>query len=126
MNIALLLTPFSEISIAKRVINHMNEHGPLEGEFERYSFEKEKIKTTSIVSYGVRNVVKFQGSDSLYSVWTNADKEKAKSDAAVADLYVKYCAAQINFILSALRHNLPPERWTTNKKSPVACLVRRS
>ena len=114
--IALLLTPFSEVSLAKRVVNHMNEHGPLEGEFERYSFEKDKIKTTSIVSYGVRNVVKIHGEDSLYAVWSNSDKERVQEDEVVADLYVKYCAAQINILLSALKHNLPEERWTTNKK----------
>jgi hypothetical protein len=120
--IALLLTPFSEISIAKRVVNHMNEHGPLEGEFERYSFEKEKIKTTSIVSYGVRNIIKFHGADSLYDVWSNADKEKTQKESAVADLYVKYCAGQINIFLSALKESLPPERWTTNKKVPGRAL----
>jgi|SRR5580693_5658831 DGQHR domain-containing protein len=114
--IALLLTPFSEISIAKRVVNHMNEHGTLAGEFVRYSFEKDKIKTTSIVSYGVRNVVKFSGPDSLFAVWSNADKDKVHTDADVAELYVKYCAAQINFMLSALKENLPKEQWTTNKK----------
>lgn len=114
--IALLLTPFSEISIAKRVINYMNEHGPLAGKFVQYSFEKDKIKTTTIVSYGVRNVIKFSGTDSLFAVWSNADKEQVHCDAAIAELYVKYCAAQINFLLSALKDNLPTERWTTNKK----------
>jgi hypothetical protein len=94
----------------------MNEHGPLEGEFERYSFEKDKIKTTSIVSYGVRNVIKFNGHDTLYAVWSNPDKEKTQKDAAVTDLYIKYCAQQINILLSALKHNLPNERWTTSKK----------
>lgn len=114
--IALLLTPFSEISIAKRVVNHMNEHGPLVGEFERYSFEKDKIKTTSIVSYGVRNVIKFSGTDSLYTAWSNVDKGQVHSDAEIAELYVKYCASQINFLLSALKENLPSAQWTTNKK----------
>jgi DGQHR domain-containing protein len=114
--IALLLTPNSEISIAKRVVNHMNEHGPLAGDFVRYSFEKEKIKTTSIVSYGIRNVIKFGGSDSLYTVWSNPDKDKVRESVEIADLYVKYCASQINFILSALKENLPAQQWTTNKK----------
>lgn len=120
--IALLLTPFSEISIAKRVVNYMNEHGPLAGKFVQYSFEKDKIKTTTIVSYGVRNVIKFSGADSLFAVWTNADKEKVHRDAGIAELYVKYCAAQINFLLSALKDNLSAERWTTNKKIPGRAL----
>lgn len=115
--IGLILNPVSEISIAKRVVLEMNAHGPLEKRFERYSFEKDKIKTTSIVSYGVRNVIKFHGSDSLYTVWTNHNKSKIGKSYGVVDLYVSYCAGQINVLLSALKDNLPAERWTTSKNS---------
>ena len=80
--------------------------------FEKYSFEKGKIKTTSIVSYGVRNVIKFQGDDTLFVVWSNPDKEKAKRSDVAADSYVKYCGTQINYLLSALKVNLPDEKWT--------------
>jgi DGQHR domain-containing protein len=117
--ISLLLTPSSEISLAKRIVNFMNRHGPLEGRFVKYSFEKDKLKTTSIVSYGVRNLIRFQGSDSLFSVWTNPAKADVREgDDATAELYVKYCAREINLLLSALKDNLSEARWTTSNKVP--------
>ena len=66
--IGLLLQPYSQESIARRVVNRLNEIGPLSGEFEQYFFDKTKLKVTSVVSYGVRPIVKLGGDDTLFKV----------------------------------------------------------
>eukprot|EP01132_Coremiostelium_polycephalum_P015967 gene15967-19238_t len=70
------LIPFSTTSIAKYVINQLNLGGPLGTFFERYSYEKDKIKTASIISFGLKPLIKFDGNDSLFKIWNNANKEK--------------------------------------------------
>ena len=105
-------------SIAKEIVNHLNDQGPLENEFERYFFEKGKLKTTSVVSYGIRPLVKLHGADSLFEVWDNKKKAKLESeeDEAVLAEYIDFCVTQINVFLGAVKASLPPERWTADKQ----------
>ena len=116
--IGLLLRPFSQESIAKEVVNRLNNEGPLADQFERYFFDKGKIKTTSVVSYGIRPIVKFQGADTLFKTWTHPHKDKLsdETDGDLLSLYIGYCVTQINIFISAIKANLPAERWTTNKE----------
>jgi hypothetical protein len=74
--IGLLLNPYSPESIAKDVVNRLNDQGPLSDQFERYFYEKGKLKTTSVVRYGIRHVVKPTGDDSLYETWPNRRKSR--------------------------------------------------
>jgi hypothetical protein len=56
--IGLILHPFAPESIAREVVNYLNESsGPLVGQFEKHFYEKNKLKTTSVVSYAVKQVV---------------------------------------------------------------------
>jgi DGQHR domain-containing protein len=116
--IGVLLTPFAPESIAKEVVNQLNDDGPLADEFERYFFEKAKLKTTTVVSYGLRPIVKLQGDDTLFKVWPNEKKKDLveEKDSALLEGYVKFCAKEINIFLSAMKACLPAERWTTDKK----------
>jgi len=114
--LAVMVEPFSMISIGKDVISHLMEDGPLSGKLERFSFEKGKVKTASIVSYGLRPLIKMGEEDSLFSVWNNADKDKmytAQSDKnyALKNEYVKFCAESIRDLFIGVRKNLSDDDW---------------
>ena len=115
--IELLLRPFSAEAIAKEVINRINDNGPLENQFERYFFEKGKVKTTSVVSYGIRPLVKLHGDDTLFKIWPREGKEAllAESNTDLLSEYVSYCVTQINTFVGAIKLCLPSDRWTTDK-----------
>lgn len=116
--ISLLLDPFSNVSIAKNIVNRLNDGGSLADQFERFFFDKSKLKTTSVVSYGVRPLVKLQGNDTLFRVWDNPRKEELgkQTDAALLQEYIRFCAKEINVFIGAIREGIPPERWTADKR----------
>lgn len=116
--IGLVLDPFSNESVAARILNNLANTGPLAGFIEQYFFDTNKLKTSSIISFGLKPLVKASGNDSLFSIWTADGKQgvaEGTSDAAL-DAYVEFCTATINRLLVAIRQNLPPERWTTSRK----------
>lgn len=116
--ISLLLDPFSNVSVAKNVVNRLNEGGSLADRFERFFFDKAKLKTTSVVSYGVRPLVKLQGNDSLFRVWDHPDKDDLdkENNPQLLQEYIKFCAKEINLFIAAVKDGIPSERWTSNKK----------
>lgn len=116
--IGVLLQPFSQDSIARRIVNSLNDQGALGGQFERYFFDLGKIKTTTIVSYGVKPLVKLSGDDSLFSAWSSPKKQSlidAPTDAIVSE-YVKFSTSEINKFIGAIKSNISSERWTADQK----------
>jgi DGQHR domain-containing protein len=124
--IALVINPFAPESIAKRVVNFINEGGgPLSDEFERYFFEKQKLKTTSVVSFAVKPLTNPQTKQSLFPLWQNPEKDRMTNneDSNLLDSYVTFCGGEINKVFSAVKHNLPKERWTADRKVAGAFLT---
>jgi len=123
--ISLVINPFAPESVAKRVVNYINDGGgPLSDEFERYFFEKLKLKTTSVVSFAVKPLTNPSTKQSLYLIWNHPDKDRllTDEDPALWEDYIKFCGGEINKIFSAVKHNLPRERWTADKKVAGAFL----
>jgi DGQHR domain-containing protein len=117
--IGLVLEPFAAESIAARVLSQLAKSGPLQGVVEQYFFDTDKLKTSSIVSYGLKPLVKTSGTDSIFSIWSHAAREdvaEGRNDEALAE-YVSFCVAMINRVLAAIRKNLSSGRWTTNPKA---------
>ncbi len=116
--IGVLLKPFSQDSIARQIVNSLNDKGALAGHFERYFFDKGKIKTTTIVSYGVKPLVKLSGEDSLFKVWKELNKQgliNAPSEA-LARAYIQFCSKEIDIFISGVKANVAADRWTADKK----------
>lgn len=113
--IEVLLNPFSLLAISKQVMERLASSGPLVGYVERYFYDKGKLKTSSIVSFGLGPLLKLMGTDSLYSVFKHDDKKAllTGSDAVLKD-YLQFCTSAINMFLSAVRANVRQERWTTD------------
>jgi DGQHR domain-containing protein len=118
--IELILSPFSSIAIAKKILQSLNKSGPLGNLIEQYWYEKEKIKTASIVSYGLRPLIKIEdvkAKDSIYTIWENSEKHKLKTkeneDFGLLNQYIDFCVEKIRDIFIALKANLPNDSWHT-------------
>lgn len=116
--IQVVLEPYSVVSIAARVLGGLSKSGPLSGEIQQYYFDTNKLKTGSIVNYGLVSLVKTSGSDSLFSIWAHPEKEGVAlgTNASALEEYISFCVSTINLVLTAIRKNIPSERWTTDRK----------
>jgi len=98
--IELIVNPFSPISIAKKVLLSLNKKTAYNNIFEEYWPEDGKVKTASIISFGLAQLLKQKGNDSIFCLW---DQDKQNSFQAVRDLsllneYCEFCAFIINEI----------------------------
>ncbi|MBN1585309.1 DGQHR domain-containing protein [Candidatus Uhrbacteria bacterium] len=119
--ISAIVDPFNETSIAKMVVNELAKRDPMKDVLEQHYFDKGKLKTTSIVSYGVRHVVKLSGDDSFFTTWDNKDKNDLlkKKDGKLLEEYVDYCASELNNFLVGFKKNIPNGMWTINKRKSM-------
>jgi hypothetical protein len=118
--IELMITPFSSVAISKRILKGLNSSGPLGDLIEQYSFEKGKIKTASIVSFGLRPLIKIddvKSKDSLFNLWQNSNKARLKKldseEFQLLNEYIIFCIEKIRDIFIALKSNLDSEKWRT-------------
>lgn len=117
--IGVIVEPFKAESIALAILEQLNGSGPLGDCFERTFFERGKVKTTSVIRFGLLPLVKPEGS--LFKLWGDVEKNGIKDEPrseAVRSRYVKYCSGEINKFISASRQALSHghSRWTTDAK----------
>jgi DGQHR domain-containing protein len=116
--IELVLDPFSDGSIATRVLEELNaSNGPLENKVEQYFFDKDKVKKASVISYALKYLVRPTESGTLFEKFLDDEKDSISSRAnlEVLDRYVEFCRDEINGFLSGVRCVLPNENWTTER-----------
>lgn len=117
--IQLQTMPFSSIAIGKSILKILNEHGSLVNLIEMYTYEKGKIKTASIVSFGLKPLIKVdkQKTDTFFRIWENEKKDdltqKDCQDYALLSDYQRFCATKINEMLSAFKASLDSTMWQT-------------
>lgn len=116
--IGMVLEPFSNESVAARVLAGLARKGPLAGFVQQYFYDTEKLKTTSIVSYGLRPLIKTKGDDSLFAVWDDESKDSValQKDEEALSRYINFCVEKINLVLGAVRANVGTSRWQTDSK----------
>ena len=122
--------PFSTIAIGKCILNILNEHGPLANFIEMYTYEKGKIKTASIVSFGLKPLIKIDESktDTFYRIWNKENKENLlelkSQDYVLLNDYKKFCANKISEVLSAFKACLDSTMWQPyNAKTSTGILT---
>jgi DGQHR domain-containing protein len=115
--IELMINPFSPTSVAKSILNALNESGPLESLFEQHFYEKGRLKTASIISYGLKPLVKFDGNDSLRKIWTHPDKNslREQNDYILLNSYKEFCVNEIRKIFIGFKANVDPDSWTSER-----------
>lgn len=123
--IELILKPYSATAISKDLLTKLARKGPLENFIEVYAFDKDKLKTASIVTYGLKPLVKLGGVDSLYSIWTDPNKDslltESNDDALVR--YKAFCESEINSFLIGFKRSIDKERWTTNENGVIRVTI---
>lgn len=128
------INPFSTTSIAQRIVEKLSESGPLSGFLEKFWYEKGKIRTSTIVSYGLKPLVKLDGNDSLYNVWDNKEKESLRQlvrtrkstdntneDYKLLGDYIDFCVNEIRKIFIVFKNDLK-QKWNISKKENNAIL----
>ena len=116
--IEVFLKPSNPTAIGRRVMQELAASGPLAGHVEKHFFDKGKLKTSSIVSYGLGPLIKLSGEDSLFKVFPHPEKDKiakGESDSGLVD-YVKFAKTQINTFLGAVKSNVDSARWTPDNR----------
>ena len=99
------------------MVQELGRRGPLKGMLQTSYFDSpNKIKTSSIVSYGLRPLVKFDGTDSLFSAWGNQKKAllrdaKGTAQAELLEEYINFCANAINDFLVQIKLAMNPATW---------------
>lgn len=116
--IGMVLDPFASESIAARVLSGLATKGPLAGYVQQYFYDTEKLKTASIVSFGLKPLVKTMGYDSLFAIWPEQKKQSVadQTDLDLLNDYVEFCVSKINRFLASIRRNLASARWATSNK----------
>jgi DGQHR domain-containing protein len=117
-----IVNPYSAIAVAKAVIQRMADTGPLSGFLEVHFFDVGKIKTASIVSYGLRHIVDIHGDESLFLRWKGKGKNAVKNGSNKSGLgdYVLFAASQLNMLISGFSASVGKELWTTDRKKSRA------
>lgn len=128
-----IVNPFSVIAIGRSVISRLATSGPLAGYIERHQFDTGKIKSSSIVTYGLRHIVKCEGEDSLFKLWSEPNKdllakavqldsksEKNEDAERLLNEYIKFCVAEIRNILIGYESFVPKEMWTLKRSVSAA------
>lgn len=110
--IELLVNPYSTTAIARAVISKLAKNGALKNKLEEHVFDDaKKLKISSIVSYGLKPLLKREGSDSLFSAWKEtALKEeisKQPKNKTALNQYVEFCYEEINKIMLAAMNSRP-------------------
>ena len=131
-----IVNPFSKLAIARTVIEKLANNGPLCGRIAEHEFDRGKLKSSSIVSYGLNHVVKCEGNDSLFQLWQHPQKELFRDSvfAASEELktkprvsrntlidYIEFCARKTNDILIAFKRVMDRKcLWVEDKKTSRA------
>ncbi|MBE1208380.1 DGQHR domain-containing protein [Aminobacter carboxidus] len=114
-----IIRPFTVDSIARDVLDKLNDGtGALADKFARHYFETQFIKTTSVVSYGLRPLVRPSLPGPIFSRWTDPDKDTfvATENDVARKRYIDHCATQIGVFIAAAKSQLPSSLWTTDRK----------
>lgn len=105
-HIEMIKDPFSDIGLARRVIERLNKKRVFLNRFELSALDESKIKVASIIKFALRYLVTIapaEGKTSLYAFWPG-DKEalQQKDENALSD-YIEFCAQAMDLYFSAIR-----------------------
>lgn len=116
--IELIVSPFSTTAIGKEILKALNSNGPLENKLMQSQYDTNKISTASIVSFGLKPLIKLDENapDSLFRIWDNPNKLKLKDSRCDDDMlrkqYVEFCVSIIRELLRAYKDHLSNEgKW---------------
>lgn len=116
LHIEMMKNPFSDLGLAKRVIEKLNKESTFLNCFELSSLDEDKIKVASIIKFALRYLVTTspsEGKHSLYEYWDGDKKAFEDKDEEALEAYIKFCSKTINMYFSAVKHTFK-EDWGKN------------
>lgn len=105
-HIEMVKDPFSDIGLARRVIERLNKKRVFLNRFELYALDESKIKVASIIKFALRYLVTVtpaEGKTSLYAYWQGNKEAFQQKDEASLNDYIEFCANSIDLYFSAIR-----------------------
>ena len=105
-HIEMVKDPFSDIGLARRVIERLNKKRVFLNRFELSALDESKIKVASIIKFALRYLVTVtpaEGKTSLYAYWQGNKEVFQQKDEASLNDYIEFCANSIDLYFSAIR-----------------------
>ena len=105
-HIEMVKDPFSDIGLARRVIERLNKKRVFLNRFELSALDESKIKVASIIKFALRYLVTVtpaEGKTSLYAYWQGNKEGFQQKDEASLNDYIEFCANSIDLYFSAIR-----------------------
>lgn len=105
-HIEMVKDPFSDIGLARRVIERLNKKWVFLNRFELSALDESKIKVASIIKFALRYLVTVtpaEGKTSLYAYWQGNKEAFQQKDEASLNDYIEFCANSIDLYFSAIR-----------------------
>ena len=110
-HIEMVKNPFSDIGLARRVIERLNKKRVFLNRFELSALDESKIKVSSIIKFALRYLVTVtptEGKSSLYAYWSGDKEAFQQKDEAALNEYIEFCANSIELYFSAVRDAFKP------------------
>ncbi|WP_321886058.1 DGQHR domain-containing protein [Paraburkholderia bannensis] len=115
-----IVKPASQTAISKRIVALLAAKSPLKGLLQENLYDStDRIKTSSLVGYGLLPLVTTTGNSSLFGIWSASDEVKTLSTPDNVEQYVNYCVSEISRILVGAKLNLEKEQWGVKKRGNV-------
>lgn len=107
-----IVKPTSQTAISKRIVALLATKSPLKGLLQENLYDSaQRIKTSSIVRYGLLPLITPTGNTSLYKVWSASGGGQSLDSAQDVEQYVNFCVAEISRILVGAKLNLESDQW---------------
>jgi len=118
-HIATLKDPFSDIGLARRVIEKLNGERTFLKRFELSSLDEGKIKVSSIIKYALRYLVTIdpaEGKTSLYTFWDGDKEAFLQKDEDALNSYIHFCAKKLDEYFAAVKETYRSQWEDVNTK----------
>jgi len=117
--------PYSPLGIARKVLVLLNEREPFLDKFQIYTFETKKIKTPSIINWGLKELVEMDNEkETLFKYWQHDDKslllseERGQDADIVFQEYLRFSASIISQYFGAVKENFS-DFWLLDPSSKL-------
>lgn len=112
LHIDMLRNPLSDVGIARRVVEKLNNKSIFLKKFSLSNLDEGKIKIASIIKFALRYLVTIapaDGKNSLYKFWGGNKIALAENDENELNYYIEFCAKTIDLYFSAVRNSFKDE-----------------
>lgn len=111
-HIEMVKDPFSDIGLARRVVERLNKKRVFLNRFELSALDERKIKVASIIKFALRYLVTVTPAErktSLYTFWEGDKAAFQQKDETALNAYIDFCAQNLDLYFSAVRDTFKTE-----------------